>query len=280
MSGPERSPIERAALATKHGKEELFGPPFAAIGWATVIAPVDTDEFGTFAGEVERRGSPLAVVERKARAGAIAAGLPFGLASEGSFGRDPSVPFALVDEELVAWVDTSSDLVVVERATAISTVPPAVHVTRPDEVANLRVVSMFPHQAAIVVVEHEGHRHVVAKGITALPELTSAVEDGSALTDGRVLVEPDLRAHLCPDRRAVISEAVDRLATRVDRRCPACDARGFGRVRTRPGLPCSLCELPTTRAAVDIHGCRRCGHELAIDRPGLADPTHCDRCNP
>lgn len=280
MSRTERPGPERAALATKHGKEALFGPPLAAIGWATLVAPFDTDLLGTFSGEIARTGAPRDVVEAKARAGADALGVTYGLASEGSFGTHPTVPFGLVDEELVAWVDTSCDHVVVERATAISTVPPAATVASPDEVLSLRVASTFPEQAAIVVHEDDGVRLVIDKGITDVESLQRSVEDALARPGGRVVVEPDLRAHLCPDRRAVITTAVERLAVRLGTRCSECGAPGTGPVRTRPGLPCGLCGLPTTCIASDVIGCTRCGHEFERARTGVADPTHCDRCNP
>lgn len=97
----------RAALATRHGKEAIFAPALARLGVEVIAAPIDTDAFGTFSGEIEREGSPLEVVERKARAAAEATGLTVGLASEGSFGTHPTVPFSIIDTELVVWVDTA-----------------------------------------------------------------------------------------------------------------------------------------------------------------------------
>lgn len=280
MSRTERPRLEHAALATKHGKEALFGPPLTAVGWTTVVAPFDTDRLGTFSGEIERPGSPRAVVETKARAGAEATGLPVGLASEGSFGVHPTVPFALVDMELVAWVDTRVDHVVIERATALSNVPASATVTSLAEVDSLSVTSMFPEQAAIVVHEGGDGRRILAKGVTDPDVLRRAIDDGLGASDGRVIVEPDLRAHLCPDRRVVIATAVRRLASRLACRCSECGARGPGPVRARSGLPCGLCGLPTTCTAADVIGCSLCGHEYEVARRGVADPTHCDRCNP
>lgn len=267
-----------AALATRHGKEAIFAPALARLGVEVVVAPVDTDEFGTFSGEVERVGSPIQVVERKARAASEAAGLPVGLASEGSFGTHPTVPFSIVDTELVAWVDTSTDNVVIERASSISTVAPTESIDDPDRCGELRVVRSFPDQAAIVVVEQNGARTVVAKAVRDLDSLCTAVASG--LTIGPVLVEPDLRAHCCPDRRVVIADAVARLVERLSRSCPSCATPGFGSDRALPGLPCALCGLATTRPLADVFECRRCGHSVSEPRPGTADPTHCDRCNP
>ena len=273
MSAPPR-----AALATRHGTESIFRPALARIGIEVVVASIDTDRFGTFSGEIERVGSPIEVVERKARAAAEATGLTAGLASEGSFGTHPTVPYAIVDTELVAWVDTSVDHVVIERATAISSVPARATIEDPDRCADLRITGSFPDQAAIVVIDRDGARTVVAKDIRNTDALRAAVERG--LASGPVLVEPDLRAHCCPERRTVIAAAVERLADRLARPCPECDAPGFGAERTVPGLPCALCGLPTTRPRADVLECGRCGHLRTEERPGAADPGHCDRCNP
>lgn len=268
----------RAALATRHRKEAIFAPALARLGVEVVVAPLDTDTFGTFSGERERVGTPLEVVERKARAAAETTGLSVGLASEGSFGTHPTVPFSIVDTELVAWVDTSIDHVVIERAAAISAVAPTESIEDPDRCADLRVVGAFPEQAAIVVIDHAGARTVVAKEVRDIDALRVAVTEG--LRSGPVLVEPDLRAHCCPDRRMVIAAAVDRLVDRLARRCPACDTCGFGADRTLPGQPCALCGLATTRPRADVFDCSRCGHSAIEARAGEADPTHCDRCNP
>lgn len=268
----------RAALSTRHGKEAIFAPALARLGVEVIVAPIDTDTFGTFSGEIERVGSPLEVVERKARAAAEATGLTVGLASEGSFGTHPTIPFAIVDTELVAWVDTSIDHVVIERATSISTVTPTESIDDPDRCTDLRVARAFPDQAAIVVIDRNGVRTVVAKGVRDADALRAAVAEG--LRSGPVLVEPDLRAHCCPDRRSVIADAVDRLVDRLARRCPACETPGFGADRTLPGQPCALCGLATTRPRADVLDCGRCGHSLIEARVGEADPTHCDRCNP
>ena len=268
----------RAALASRHGKEAIFAPALARLGVEVVVAPIDTDAFGTFSGEVEREGTPLEVVERKARAAAEATGLAVGLASEGSFGTHPTVPFSIVDTELVAWVDTAIDHVVIERAASISAVAPTEPIDDPDRCDELRVTRGFPDQAAIVVIERDGVRTVVAKEVRDAGALRAAVTEG--LRSGPVLVEPDLRAHCCPDRRTVIATAVDRLADRLARRCPACDVPGFGSERTLPGQPCAMCGLATTRPRADVLECSRCGHSVVEARAGEADPTHCDRCNP
>lgn len=274
--------LRQAALATKHGKESTFRPAFATIGVAVIVADVDTDQFGTFAGEIERQGSPRETVERKARAGIKATGLPIGLASEGSFGPHPSTPFLLADIEIVAYVDDERGYCVFESARSISTVPAATVINEVGDVDRLKITNLFPHQRAIVVVEDPTtkSRQVIAKGIDTIKELKAVAGGALANHAHPVIVEPDLRAHHCPDRRTLIRSAVDRLVKRLQRTCPWCNAAGFGPIRTIPGLRCSLCGLPTTQVAADVLGCTCCGFETDVVRVGEADPTYCDRCNP
>lgn len=274
-----------AALATRHGKELLFAPRLAAIGIDVQVSPVDTDAFGTFAGEIDRSGTARAVVEAKARAAIECSGASIGLASEGSFGPHPVVPFARLDTELVAWVDAASDRTIIEGVSEFSHVPGPVALEAPpgDIAAEVLPISTgLADQAAIVCIEPaDGSRRiVVAKGVVDPAVLRGAIDEAFVRDAGRVVVEPDLRAHLCPDRRRVIAAAIDRLVLRLASRCPQCDAVGFGRLRTMPGLPCALCDLPTTEVAVIVDGCEVCGCERHTERTGRADPTHCDRCNP
>jgi len=271
-----------AALATQHGKELLFAPSLATIGISVVVAPVNTDEFGTFSGEVERVGSAEQIVEQKARSAAATTGLTIGLASEGSFGPHPQAPFVLIDTELVAYVDVATDHLIIEGATNISSVPRAQAVAQADHVADLKIAQLFPEQAAIIVIEESKTkiRTVIAKEVRDLPSLEEAIREAFQRGSGAVIVEPDLRAHCCPDRRKVIQKAVDQLTRRLAQRCPSCNAPGLGTLRKIPGLPCQLCELPTTQTAADVIGCTRCGYEHTSFCTNQADPTFCDRCNP
>ncbi len=272
-------PRSTAALATKHGKETVFAPILASVDIDVVVCAIDTDRFGTFAGEIERIGTPGEVVVAKARAAVTTSGERFGLASEGSFGPHHALPYVMVDRELVAWIDTEHDHVVLEQVTELSSVPGSTTLEQPDDVDGLRIVTLFPEQAAIVV--HVGTRRtVLAKGITDVASLRDAVIEAFRLGDGTVVVEPDLRAHLCPARRDVIAMAVRRLAERLATECPECGASGFGALDTIPGLACGLCGLPTRLPAADLLGCTRCHARRQVDRTGTADPTHCDRCNP
>ncbi|MHB1874646.1 MAG: DUF6671 family protein [Streptosporangiaceae bacterium] len=89
-----------------------------------------------------------------------------------------------------------------------------------------------------------------------------------------------MRAHLCPTRRAVISQAARRLAERLGRACPACARPGYGAYRHEPGLPCGQCGLPSQAPAATITWCPACGHRQRETATGTADPAGCEFCNP
>ena len=95
----------RALLATMHGKERVIAPLAARfLGLSVDVAPgLDTDAFGTFSRDVARAGSPLDAARAKIEAAfALAADVEVALASEGSFGPHPHVPFAALGREYMA----------------------------------------------------------------------------------------------------------------------------------------------------------------------------------
>jgi len=90
----------KAVIATKHNKGILVAPAFSKHLDLTVEeVMVDTDELGTFSGEIERVGSVREVVIKKAELGMAESGSPIGIASEGSIGADPLLPFINSDIE-------------------------------------------------------------------------------------------------------------------------------------------------------------------------------------
>lgn len=84
----------QAVIGTMHGKEAVIGPRLSALGLTSLVPEnFDTDRFGTFTGEVKRVGTQLEAARQKARAAMAATGAPIGVASEGSFGPHPAIPF-------------------------------------------------------------------------------------------------------------------------------------------------------------------------------------------
>ena len=111
-----------AVLATKHAKDEAIGSVFHdLLGIQVQVVNIDTDSFGTFAGDIPRTDSPLNTAVAKARAGMAESGNALGLASEGTIGPDPFMPFITADIETIVFVDDERGIIVSEttRSTEI-----------------------------------------------------------------------------------------------------------------------------------------------------------------
>jgi hypothetical protein len=256
-----------------------MGPVLAAAGLAVEVAPVDTDAFGTFSGEVPRPGPPEQVVVAKARAAMAASGRHIGLASEGTFAPMPGAPWVTADIELVTVVDDRVGLVVTERAHAPMPLV-AVHV-HPDDRATLARVAGGIGRQAVIVRPRSGGPGGITKGVADPDALAGAVARAASVSDdGLATIEADLRAHLCPPRRVVIADATRRLAVRLRRLCPSCTAPGFGDETVELGLPCGGCGLPSGDVRAITESCPTCGHQEVRPVAGVADPARCRWCNP
>ncbi|MHB8296137.1 MAG: DUF6671 family protein [Acidimicrobiales bacterium] len=273
-----------AVLATKHAKLPLIGPPLARfVGLAVEEAPVDTDILGTFSGEVPRPGPPLETAVSKARLGMRATGHVLGLASEGSIGPDPAIPFVTADREIVVLVDDDAGLVIWEAHTSYDIVTATTTARPGEDLTRFLSQAGFPAHR-LIVRPNQGPVRPVRKGIDDLTALTVAIAEIAATSpDGRARVETDLRSHACPSRQPVIAGAAERLAQRVASRCPSCGAPGWGRIDVVVGIPCSWCggEIASPRAELD--GCPSCDRRDLRDLlpPGATgDPANCPACNP
>ncbi len=105
----------RVALLTQHGKERVIALLLgSALGCRVErVAGYDTDLLGTFTRDISRAGTQLEAARKKARLGMELAGLPLGLASEGSFGPDTMVGVFPWNAEFLIWIDDMHGLEVV-----------------------------------------------------------------------------------------------------------------------------------------------------------------------
>jgi len=281
-----------AVLVTMHGKERAVAPAFAqALGLGVVVsAGVDTDALGTFSGETARRGTVRETAVAKARLGIEATGLRLAIASEGSFGPHPQIPFVPAGIELMVFVDADQGLVIHETLLAEQT-NFAHFVAAPGTPIDAFLAQVgFPQHALIVRPNARDLLPAVpafaalAKGIVERGDLDVAVAVAAAASaDGRARIETDMRAHLNPTRMDTLSRLAMQLAGRLAAQCPACRAPGWGRIDVSRGLPCELCGLPTHVIAAEVFGCVACDQrESQPRRDGLvyARPSDCDACNP
>lgn len=270
-------------LTTKHQKLELIGPILESdLGVSVVLHEADTDLLGTFVGDVERLYPPRQTVIEKARLGTLALGQSLGIASEGTIGPDPSLPFARSDIEYVGFVDLDLGIEIVESYRSMDIVAGEI-VTEPgaDITEFLNRVDFPNHK--LIVVPNRGDRSTAIKGIGGLDELIKAIASQSVNSpDGKVIVQSDLRAHYSPSRQRNIEQAALALACRLRALCPECKSPGWGLVGYEKGLDCSSCgEFVEHAIRAEVLGCAKCTHQ-EIGKPISleADPSICNGCNP
>jgi len=273
------------ALATKHSKEIAIAPHFHEHLKANLIVPkIDTDQFGTFSREVERKGNSLEVAEKKVRLGMEVSGLSYGLASEGSFGPHPAFPFLSCDNELMLFIDNERGFKLHEIELSEETNYSHICVTTLEETKSFLEKALFPTHAVIVRPNLWNEQNIIFKGVSDLVKFEQAFTiSQTASKDGKVWLETDMRAHFNPSRMKIISRLAYRLSKRLSSLCQSCNTPGWGIVEVEKGLPCEYCNQPTDMIAYEIYGCVLCDYTQRLFRSDgikVAQPMNCPRCNP
>lgn len=276
----------RAVLATMHGKERAIAPLAARfLGLDVAVAKgLDTDAFGTFSRDVERARPQRDTARAKiAAAFCLYPEARVGLASEGSFGPHPALPFAALDRELLLLVDRETGLELIGHHATMATNFAHQVVTDAEAGLDFATRAGFPaHGVAVMgVADGKPAPHLALfKAIATDTDLVTALERTIALT-GSAHVETDMRAHRNPPRMRAIRRAMIDLVRRSRSVCPACARPGFAMTGRVGGLPCTWCSAPTHLPRAEVWGCEGCGHRE--ERPVAttpADPMHCEECNP
>lgn len=273
--GPYRGRV--IAVGTKHGKQHQFAPAFRRVlGAMLTTPPVDTDRFGTFTGEVARSGSPIDSARAKATLAMNVTGLPFGIASEASYGKLPGG--WLGHEEILLFRDDVAGIEIIEGYRTPSVPAVAQRVSGDDDVP-AALLHGLPGQG--LIVRPAGAGDPITKGIAGVDALRSAIAAAVAASpDGLAVVEPDLRAHHNPSRRRILETLAETMARRLATPCPSCGSPGFGRIDAEPGLPCRVCQTPTPLRRSEIRACAACAHRERHELASSADPADCPSCNP
>jgi hypothetical protein len=272
-------------LTTKHEKLKIISSPFLEnLNLQVMIAALDTDALGTFSGEKERPGSALEVIEKKCRMGMQATGMKLGLASEGSFGPHPLIPFIPSNYEMMMFVDDEIGFKLCETLLTSTTNYQQLATGSWEDILNFSKSLKFPSHGLIVRPNNWQDKRIIFKGITSESALRKAFEEAKALSeDGLVWLETDMRAHMNPMRMEVIGQLAHKLSSRLACTCPKCGAPGWGKVRTEPGLPCEFCNTPTDMNLREIFGCVLCDYEESKPREDgktQAEQRYCPECNP
>lgn len=264
-------------IATMHGKEKVMAPLVSHHLFVLPhVAPINTDAFGTFSGEVERKDDSLTTLRRKIGHALKITGETLGMGSEGSFGPHPSLPWVLADHELVMLLDLqnhgewyasviSTEInfaqTTVSDAQALQTFAEAVH---------------FPEHA-LIIRQADGK---LIKGINEWIKLKNTC-DPLFRKGESVVIETDMRAHYNPMRMRVIEETTRALVDKIYSLCPRCDSPGFSIASREEGLSCEQCGAPTRLIKTEIWTCSSCkyaeNHPVAAR---TANAMYCDFCNP
>lgn len=270
-------------IGTQHKKEKVIAPLLEKVLKVNCIIPehFDTDIFGTFSGEVERKHDPLTTAREKCLHVMKLYNCDLAVASEGSFGPHPEMYFIPADDEIIVLIDSKNDLEIKARHLSIDTNFSGKAIGSKSELLTFAKSVLFPSHGLIIRKAKDDHSEVV-KGIVDEETLVKVYSQFLA-NHGTVFVETDMRAMYNPTRMINIEKATHKLAEIASSICPNCETPGFGVHSLKPGLPCNLCGLPTRSTLSYIYKCQRCTFVEEKKYPNKKlqeDPMYCDNCNP
>ena len=271
-------------IPTKHAKSQAIMHNFWDILGARVIEyVVDTDRLGTFSGEVERQGTALECAKRKCEWSLEMLGdkAEYLLASEGSFGPHPLIPFMPCDHEILYFIDKNRNFHLYLSLLSEKTN------YRMQEIDSLEELQLFASKAkfpshALILRPMNIDNPIIFKGLNKKESLEDAYEEAQKLSN-KVWVETDMRAHMNPSRMNVIKQLAGDLARRLKTHCPSCSIPGWGQIQIEKGLECNGCGLKTQMVKHEIFGCTKCEYKEIKERSDgikYADPGQCQYCNP
>ena len=277
-----------ALLVTKHNKESVIVPILKeALGLDIAIATkVDTDEFGTFSGEIERPDTQYKTAMLKIlKAFELYPDAEIAIASEGAFNPHPDCAFVPLNTEIILLIDRKNQLEISAKYLSLSVSVKEETVSTMDEAWAFVENIGFPKNGIILKAgNNKTDKPYIFKDATTKSCLEAALIFFFEISaDGKVTMQSDMRAHLNPVRMENIRLATLELLKTIQSVCPICNTPGFGIKQVVKGLPCSLCNAPTISTLLYICECKRCKHQDKKMYPHgkqQEDPGLCDYCNP
>jgi hypothetical protein len=270
-------------IATKHEKEKVIAPILEKeLGVNCFVSSnFDTDELGTFTGEVERKDDPLTTVKNKCLLAMEKNHCDLAIASEGSFGPHPSMYFVPANDELLLFIDKKNSLEIIARELSTETNFNSAVIKTKQELDEFAAKANFPSHGLILRPAKDDFSKIV-KGITDAEKLNTTFNYFIS-NFGSAFIETDMRAMYNPSRMKVIERAAIILVEKINSLCPSCNTPGFGITDTKKGLPCLQCNFPTRSTLSYIYTCKKClfTKEEKFPKGKLTeDPMYCDVCNP
>lgn len=273
----------KMVIATKHKKEQVIQPILEKSIAVECVLPrlFDTDQLGTFSGEVERKLNPLETARLKCKMAMDETGCDLAVASEGSFGQHPSIIFASADDEIVLLLDRKNNLEIIGRKISTDTNFDGKEVKTIEEGKSFALEHGFSAHA-MILRNHQNDIGKIYKNINEEADLINRLEE--LLRDFEsAWIETDMRAMYNPKRMNVIAQATENLVENIVNCCPECDMPGFQVDEVESGLLCELCNLPTRSTLAFKYKCSTCDFEVRNYYPHgkeKEDPMYCDMCNP
>jgi hypothetical protein len=268
-------------VATMHQKEKVIAPILNSMLGVTcfVSHELNTDQFGTFSGEIERTLSPLNAARAKCDLAHQHTGCDLVLANEGSFGPHPNLFFIPANEELMLLRDYKNDLNIWTSLLSTETNFNSLEISNTKQLADFAKSIGFPSHNLILL---SSDRSLIRKDFNTLEEANHALVE-LIKDNGRCIIETDMRAMNNPTRMRVIEELTHKLVKKVKATCPSCNMPGFDVIRVNSGLPCMVCKSQTSSTLSLVKRCISCSHEELIEYPNKKveeDPMYCNYCNP
>lgn len=270
------------SFLTQHGKESLVAPLLEpALGCHVIRAEgYDTDNLGTFTGDIKRPDTQLQTARMKARIGMELMGASVGISSEGAFVPDPFGGLMPWNIEIVVWQDDVHRLEIVGKAQGPACNHQAL-VQNVHELEKFAAAACFPSHHLTLRPQSDSDKRI-RKGLKDWKTLNEAFHACmQESNNARVFAENDLRAFGNPTRQSMIQRATQDLLNKIHSACPACALPGFSITGHRPGLLCRQCRRATRLPLSHTWLCHACGHQ--IEKPQevrYAEPDRCDYCNP
>ena len=270
-------------IATKHEKEKVIAPILEKeLGVQCFItSDFDTDELGTFTGEVERKDDPITTARNKCLMAMELANCDLAIASEGSFGMHPTIYFAPADDEFLLFIDKKNDLEIIARELSMETNFNGSEIKTEKELQEFATNANFTSHG-LILRKSENDCIEIVKGITDEEQLKNTFHHLIAHY-GTAYVETDMRAMYNPSRMKVIEKATRKLVEKIKSLCVKCESPGFGITDRKEGLPCEQCNFPTRSTLSYIYSCQKCNYKKEEQYPNgkqIEDPMYCDICNP
>lgn len=280
---PKKFQNRSLVIATKHNKEVVIDPVFSkALGVKCIsLDNFDTDEFGTFTGEVERLHDPLETARQKCYAAMELSNCDLAIASEGSFGPHPSLGLVNCDDEVLMFIDKKNNLEVSVRELSLNTNFNGQEINTIKQLLEFSKKAKFPKHALILRANKNDFKYIT-KGITNEHLLKTTFLQLHAKFN-TAYVETDMRAMHNPTRMKLIADAAKKLVEKINSHCPNCTTPGFGITNAIAGLPCEQCGFPTNSTLSFVYKCNTCEFIEEKKFPHgktKEEPMYCNICNP